>query len=533
MGTPTESYHPVDWSPDEAWRRRFRLIARVCLTAATIVALAAVAGDLLEVRWLTAGPRAWGVRSIPAASLAACLITIAGLWLTMFGGGRYVGRGRLLLALVLGAGVAWLGLTVFGVGIDPEGLQVPASSAAGGLAGLALAGILVSLRRGAAAGQVAALIVGIVVTVPLLGYIIGARALTGFPFGFGAISIPTIAVLLLASAAVVTTRPDAGVIDVAIVRSPGGVVLRRLLIPVLALPPVLIVAISAGESRPLRTLAWVGSALSAVAVIALVATARAMDSADRERARAADERMALAAGLTQDAALVAHVLENLGVVEGVPDRLTVTVRRAAAEGVVGGDAYAAVGIGPDRLGVVLLDIESKGAEPAALAVRVRDSLTSSLQAGVRPSEALDAVGWLIRASETTATAFVGVVAPDAGEIEYANAGHVPALLLSSGGVRLLEHTGPLLHPDVGVGWSDETHPIENGDALLIYSDGIADVVVRPGRGASVEEFVELVERCPHREPERIVSWCLESLEAHPGWTLVDDATLMAVGVERR
>jgi hypothetical protein len=505
----------------------------VCLAAATLIALGIAVGEILDVRWLRAGPRAWGVRPVPLPSLAGSLIAIAGIWLALFSGGRYLGRGRLLLTLVFIAGISWLVLTSWGIA-DPEGLQVPASSSAFGLSAVALAGLLVSFPRGAAAGQMVALTSGTVVTVPLLGYIIGARALTGFPFGFGAIAVPTIVILLLLSAAIAVARPDSGVMDVAIARSPGGVILRWLLMPVLALPPVLIVAISAGETRPLRTLAWVGSALSAVGVIALVAMSRVIDRVDEERLRAAQERIALAVGLSQDAELVAHVVESLGVVETVPDSLSVGVRRAAAEGVVGGDAFALVGIGGGRLALVLVDIESKGAQPALAAVRVRDALTSALHLGMGPSRALDSITWLVQNSGTMATAFVGVVDPDAAQLVYASAGHVPGLRMDAEGLSQLEHTGPLLHRDVEPGWTDVSCPIGPGTTLLVYSDGIADVMVRPEGGTSVEAFIDLVEACPHgRKPERLASWCLERLEESPDWVLIDDATLIAVTVERR
>jgi hypothetical protein len=505
----------------------------MCLVAATVIALGIAVGEILDVHWLKAGPRAWAVRPVPVPSLAGSLLTIAGLWLALFSGGRYLGRGRLVLALVFVVGVAWLVLTFWGIA-DPEGLHVPASSAAFGLSAVALAALLVSFPRGAATGQMVALVAGTVVTVPLLGYVIGARSLSGFPFGFGEISVPTIAILLLASAAVALARPNAGVLSVATSRSPGGVVLRWFLGPVLALPPVLITAISAGESRPLRTLAWVGSSLSAIAVVALVATARIIDRVDEERLRAARERMALAVGLSQDAELVAHVVGSLGVVESVPDSLSVGVRRATAEGVVGGDAFALVGIGDGRLALVLVDIESKGAQPALAAVRVRDALTSALHLGLGPSRALDSVSWLVENSGTMATAFVGVVDTDAGELVYASAGHVPGLCIDAGGLSQLEHTGPLLHREVEPGWTDASCPIGPGSTLLVYTDGVADVMVRPEGGTSVEAFIDLVEACPHgRNPERLASWCLERLEASPNWHLVDDATLIAVTVGRR
>jgi hypothetical protein len=526
--TVTAAYQPLDRAPDETWRRRFRFLSLVCLTGATLVALGVALGELIDVRWLTAGPNAWRVRPVPVPTLAGSLITIAGLWLTLFSGGRMIGLGRVALVGVLVSGVGWLVLTFFTVAIDPMGEQVPASSAAFGLSAVAAAGLLLSMRRGAAAGQIVAMIAVTVATVPLLGYLLGARALAGFPFGFGTISVPTIVIVTLLSASIAFARPDAGPLDVATARSPGGVVLRRLVAPVLLLPPVLIIAISAGEQRPLRTLAWVGSGLSVVGLVALVGTARALDRVDEARRRAADEAVAMAAGLAQDAEVVVQLGQSLGLIGPVPDPLAVSVRRATAEGVVGGDAYALVEVAPQRLAIVLVDIASKGAEPSMVAVRLRDAMTSALTAGLSPAGAMTSIVWLVNASGTTATAFVGVVDADRGELTYASAGHVPGLLRASDGVHLLERTGPLLHPDVHAGWADAVRPLGPGDSVLAYTDGVADVIVRPDGGISVEGLMALVEECPHREAEQLVAWCMDRLESSPEWVLYDDATLIAV-----
>jgi hypothetical protein len=526
--TVTESYLPLDRAPDEAWGRRFRFLSLVCMTAATVVGLGVAFGEIIDVRWLSAGPGAWRVRPVPVPSLAGSLITVAGLWLVLFSGGRYVGRGRVALAAVLVAGAGWLVITFFTAAIDPMGDQVPASSAAFGLSAVAAAGLLLSMRRGAAAGQIVAMLAVTTATVPLLGYLLGARALAGFPFGFGTISVPTIIIVILLSAAIVFARPDAGLIDVATARSPGGVVLRRLVAPVLLLPPVLIVAISAGELRPLRTLAWVGSALSAVGLVALVATARALDRVDEARRRAADEAVAMAAGLAQDTEIVVQLGRSLGLVGAVPEPLAVSVRRAAAEGVVGGDAYGLVEVGPGRLAIVLVDIASKGAEPSMVAVRLRDAMTSALRAGLSPAGAMTSIVWLVAATGTTATAFVAVVDIGRAELVYASAGHVPGLLRASDGVHLLERTGPLLHPDVYAGWADAVRPYGSGDSVLTYTDGVADVVVRPDGGISIEGFIALVEECPHREADRLVAWCMDRLESSVDWVLHDDATLIVV-----
>lgn len=542
--TGIEPYRPVDTTPNEAWRRRFRILAAVCLLLAAGLAVAVAVGMVLDVRWLTAGPRMWAVRPATIPGLVGAAVLCGGLGLVLFGGRRAVWWGRFLLAVVAGAGLGWLVVTM-GPGaapINPAARQVPSSGTAFGLAAVAVAGLLQSTRRGAAWGQVVALVAGTMATMPLLGYLSGARFLAGFPFGFGETAIPTIGIVLLTAAAAAVARPDAGLLDVAITDSPGGLILRRLAIPVLLLPPVLVIAIAAAEQRPLRTLAWVGSVFAAFGLAALVATARTLDRTDAERRRATEQALAMATGLRQHAEVVVRVGESLGIVGSVPEGIAVAVRRVPAEGMVGGDAYSMVEVHKGALALTLIDIASKGAVPSVAAVRLRDAVTAALIRGHSENEALGSAMWLVRQADITATALVAVADPVSSTLRYASAGHVPALvfppgrldrswaalLQPRGGLDLVEHTGPLLNREIEPGWETGVLPFPPGSTLVAYTDGIADVIVRSHGGTSVERLVEMLAQCPHEDPEGIVAWCMRRLESSPEWELRDDATLLVV-----
>jgi hypothetical protein len=540
----SEPYRPVDLTPNESWRRRFRFLAGVCLLLAAGLTVGIAVGTVFDVRWLIAGPRMWAVPPVTIPGFIGAVVLCAGLGLVLFGGRRAVWLGRFLLAVVAGAGLGWLVVTI-GLGaapINPAARQVPSSASAFGLAGVAVAGLLQATRRGAAWGQIVALLAGTMATVPLLGYLSGARFLAGFPFGFGEIAIPTIALILLTAMATAFARPDAGLIDVAIADSPGGMILRRFAIPVLLLPPVLVIAIASTEQRPIRTLAWVGSVLAALGLVALVATARTLDRSDIERRRAGEQALAMAAGLLQQAEVVVRVGESQGIVGSVPEGIGVAVRRAPAEGIVGGDAYSLMEVHKGALALTLIDIASKGAAPSVAAVRLRDVVTAALIRGMPESEALGAAMWLVRDADITATALVVVADPVSSTLRYASAGHVPALLLPpgrldgswaallapTGRLDLVEHTGPLLDRGIEPGWGTGVLPFPPGATLVAYTDGIADVIVRSGGGTSVERLATMLAQCPHHDPEGIVAWCMRRLESSPEWELHDDATMLVV-----
>jgi serine phosphatase RsbU (regulator of sigma subunit) len=67
--------------------------------------------------------------------------------------------------------------------------------------------------------------------------------------------------------------------------------------------------------------------------------------------------------------------------------------------------------------------------------------------------------------------------PAAAEMEFVNAGHNPAFLVSSGDtpIRLIEASGTPLGMLPGSSYSIERVPIEPGARILLYTDGLTEV----------------------------------------------------------
>jgi serine phosphatase RsbU (regulator of sigma subunit) len=82
-------------------------------------------------------------------------------------------------------------------------------------------------------------------------------------------------------------------------------------------------------------------------------------------------------------------------------------------------------------------------------------------------------------AERFVTLFAAVVSREATELRYVNAGHPPALLWSAARTPLaLSATGPLITPAFPwCSWQMASVPIAAGDRLLLYTDGVSDVLV--------------------------------------------------------
>lgn len=116
-----------------------------------------------------------------------------------------------------------------------------------------------------------------------------------------------------------------------------------------------------------------------------------------------------------------------------------------------------------------------------------------------------------------------------GEIEIANAGHSPVLLVSQNGVRQIEATGVPLGMFSTSRYAVEKIRLEPLDSLLLYTDGISEA-----RDVSGNEYgiggLSLAAGGRHGWPSNeLVSACLKDIEQYSSGTRqADDQTLMAV-----
>ncbi|MCA2224583.1 ATP-binding SpoIIE family protein phosphatase [Nonomuraea aurantiaca] len=167
---------------------------------------------------------------------------------------------------------------------------------------------------------------------------------------------------------------------------------------------------------------------------------------------------------------------------------------------VGGDWYDVIPLSAGRVGIVIGDVEGRGAKAAAIMGQLRAALRAFAQDDKSPADILARLDEWTRIIATPEKDDSGAdisVPPivtcqylvyDAWsrQLSFANAGHAPPLLLVDGQCLELdiEEVGqPLgvrakgLHADLV--YKEETRTLPPGAALLLYTDGLVDR--RPGR----------------------------------------------------
>ena len=145
---------------------------------------------------------------------------------------------------------------------------------------------------------------------------------------------------------------------------------------------------------------------------------------------------------------------------------------------IGGDWYDVLGVGDNRIGIIVGDCVGRGLSAAAVMGQLRSSARALLLTGAEPGmllEDLDAVAELIPDAFCT-TVFLAVLNTTTGEFCYSCAGHLPAILAAP-------HSEPTLLSDarsVPLAVSRKRSRPQSvvvlppGSTLMLYTDGLVE-----------------------------------------------------------
>jgi serine phosphatase RsbU (regulator of sigma subunit) len=207
----------------------------------------------------------------------------------------------------------------------------------------------------------------------------------------------------------------------------------------------------------------------------------------------------------------------------------------AARG-VGGDFYDLFAIGDNAWALLLGDASGKGVAAGLVASAVQARVnTAARRAHLDPEELMAAVDHDLYATTDGAryaTAIYGVLDVAASRLTLVNAGHPPALLLSSA-VRSLSASGPALGLIEAATFGSHSMKLTPGSVLVAYTDGVSEA-----RNAADEEFgearlIEVIENCRGEAAAQICANVLAAIRAFRGAHQdQDDVTIMIIKNQR-
>ncbi|MEV1175210.1 PP2C family protein-serine/threonine phosphatase [Nonomuraea sp. NPDC049784] len=236
-------------------------------------------------------------------------------------------------------------------------------------------------------------------------------------------------------------------------------------------------------------------------------------------------------------ALLRPVPDHLG-----PLRLASAYLAAETDARIGGDLFGAIRT-TGRTRVIIGDARGKGLPAVSDATVVLGAfreaarrqvalptLGAELDDSVRFNIGLDQLPDL---SENVAEGFVTAavldIPDDKTALTMVNCGHPPPLIMRSGRVATLD--GGVPAPPLGLGplcgqpYTEHAFAFDDGDLLLLYTDGVIEA--RDSTGAFYP-LAERISRWADQTPDALVAHICDDLLAHVGGRLGDDAALIAV-----
>jgi len=151
---------------------------------------------------------------------------------------------------------------------------------------------------------------------------------------------------------------------------------------------------------------------------------------------------------------------------------------------VAGDFYDFLAADDRQAGLLIADVSGHGVPAALIASMVKMAATTQ-RATENPAELMSGMNAALcgNTQQQFVTAAYVHLDSEAGEFRYAAAGHPPMLLLRNGEVMEIEENGLILAAFSFAAYCNAVRPLERGDRLLLYTDGILEAA-----NAGSEEF---------------------------------------------
>src|SRR5256886_934346 len=191
---------------------------------------------------------------------------------------------------------------------------------------------------------------------------------------------------------------------------------------------------------------------------------------------------------------------------------------------VGGDWYDVFLLPDTRIGMVMGDVAGRGLEAASVMGEIQHALRAYALEGHPPGVVLSRLNRLLELREM-ATILYLVFDPDSWSVRFANAGHLPPLVISPvGQAALLEGGAPPLGSSPLTVYGEHVAAIAPGATIILFTDGLVEV-----RGESLDAGLARLVAAASTHARDDLEMLLDRLLSQVGSdSPADDVALLAV-----
>jgi sigma-B regulation protein RsbU (phosphoserine phosphatase) len=204
---------------------------------------------------------------------------------------------------------------------------------------------------------------------------------------------------------------------------------------------------------------------------------------------------------------------------------------------VSGDYYDFLSVSEGAVAFAIGDVAGKGISAALLMAAIQSSMRTQLTGaiGARPEHfsaaslvsTLNQQLYASTSAEKYATFFFALYDDTQHSLTYTNAGHLPPFLMRSEELLPLDPTGTVVGAFPMVEYGEQTIPLEPGDILVAYTDGIVEPEDVYGEMFGEDRFKELLLRYRAAESAEIIARAMEAVVTWTGSSeLQDDMTML-------
>ena len=199
---------------------------------------------------------------------------------------------------------------------------------------------------------------------------------------------------------------------------------------------------------------------------------------------------------------------------------------------IGGDFYDVFLTEAKQIGILIGDVSGKGIEAAALAAASRSTIRSFAYEMPCAGDSLAHTNAVLYTQHATTgdfvTAFLAILDPTTGDIEYARAGHPPAAIRrANGSVEFLE----LGDPPIGVFdrqvFESGRSSLGPGDKIVLYTDGVVEAR-RDSQLFDVDGVDRALAGHGHKSAPDVADEILRAAQEWARGDLRDDAAILVI-----
>jgi sigma-B regulation protein RsbU (phosphoserine phosphatase) len=204
---------------------------------------------------------------------------------------------------------------------------------------------------------------------------------------------------------------------------------------------------------------------------------------------------------------------------------------------VSGDYYDFIAISDTALAFAIGDVAGKGISAALLMATIQSTMRTQLStsnghgpAQLSPAKMVSNLNkqlYATTAPEKYATFYFALYEEAAHSLRYTNAGHLAPILVRGGNIQLLGSTGTVVGAFPFARFDEKVVPLEHGDMLVAYTDGIVEPENAYGEMFGEERLKELLVKYSRADSSEIIARTMEAVNQWTGSSeLQDDMTMV-------